>query len=241
MRMNISVPDALAEEVRQRNVSISAVCQRALRDEVSRLSRLEGTDDVLVYIESEMSEQDPDETAWPGFDPAKPILTYKRYYAGGRWELGWVLDYEEGDEPGDNPNQVFTPGDPGDPPIDWARTVVRNATRERELESRALERITVKTGEEYNITEGFIGRWLVAPDDRETRTNEEGYDAGAYWGVALTQKGRIAVYTAHCNERFPGALADFDTLADAEGEIPEDIYAMASSAIGQDYVIMRDI
>jgi post-segregation antitoxin (ccd killing protein) len=34
--MNISVPDDLAEEVRQRNVPISAVCQRALRDEVSR-------------------------------------------------------------------------------------------------------------------------------------------------------------------------------------------------------------
>jgi post-segregation antitoxin (ccd killing protein) len=34
--MNISVPDALAEEVRQRNVPVSAVCQRALRDEVRR-------------------------------------------------------------------------------------------------------------------------------------------------------------------------------------------------------------
>lgn len=34
--MNISVPDALAEEVRQQDIPVSAVCQRALCDEVSR-------------------------------------------------------------------------------------------------------------------------------------------------------------------------------------------------------------
>lgn len=242
MRMNISVPDDLAEEVRQRNVSTSAVCQRALREEVTRLRRVEGTDDVLVYIESEMAEQyDPDPTSWPGFDPAKPTLTYKRHHAGGRWELGWLLDYEGGDEPGDNPCEAFTPGDPGDPPIDWARGVVRRYAEMHELDERPMRRITVETGEDYNITEGFIGRWLVHPDRDETRTGEDGYDAGAYWGVALTQKGRIAAYTAHCNEGFPGSLDDFDTLADAEDELPADIYAQAASALGEDFVIMRDI
>lgn len=37
MRMNISVPDALAEEVREQNLPISAICQRALREEVNRV------------------------------------------------------------------------------------------------------------------------------------------------------------------------------------------------------------
>jgi hypothetical protein len=35
VRMNISVPDDLAGEVRRRGIAISAVCQRALRDEVN--------------------------------------------------------------------------------------------------------------------------------------------------------------------------------------------------------------
>jgi hypothetical protein len=37
MRMNISVPDELAEQVRERDLPISAICQRALREAVSRL------------------------------------------------------------------------------------------------------------------------------------------------------------------------------------------------------------
>jgi len=41
MRMNISVPDELAAEVRERSLPISAVCQRALSAEVHRLRSLE--------------------------------------------------------------------------------------------------------------------------------------------------------------------------------------------------------
>ena len=37
MRVNISVPDRLADEVRRRSLPVSAICQRALRDEVGRL------------------------------------------------------------------------------------------------------------------------------------------------------------------------------------------------------------
>lgn len=37
MRMNISVPDILAEQVRERDLPISAICQRALREELERL------------------------------------------------------------------------------------------------------------------------------------------------------------------------------------------------------------
>jgi hypothetical protein len=241
MRMNISVPDALAEEVRQRNVPISAICQRALREEVDRLRRVESTDDILVYVESEMAECfDPDPTSWPGFDPAKPTLTYKRHYIGGRWELGWVLDYELGDEPGDNPTDDFAPGEPDDPPVDWARFVVRRSAEERERD-RAMETITVETGPDYSLTEGFTGRWLVAPERDETRTGENGWDAGVYWGVALTARGRIAVYTAHCNQLYPGVLKSYETFDEAAKVLPPDITAQAAAELGEDYVIMRDI
>src|ERR1700761_9091529 len=49
---------------------------------------IEYVDDILVYVESEQA--DPDPTTWPGFDPGKPMLTYKRHHIGGRWELRWV-------------------------------------------------------------------------------------------------------------------------------------------------------
>ena len=104
MRMNISVPDQLAEEVRQHDIAISAVCQRALRDEVARLRTIE--------------------------------------------ELG------------------------------------------------EMGKITVSVGDP-SLTIGFTGRWLLEPDSGKTRTSDEGWDNGVFWGVALTQRGRIAVFAEH--------------------------------------------
>jgi hypothetical protein len=235
MRMNISVPDALAEEVRRRDIAISAVCQRALRDEVNRLRALDNVKDILVYVESE--QPDPDPTTWPGFDPALPTLTYKRWPLGGRLQLLWVLEYEVGDEPGDNPTDEITPGDPDDPPIEWARDIVREALRERDQE-RGMDKITVEVGQP-SLTVGFTGRWLVEPDPDSTRG---GNDAGAYWGVALTQRGRIAVYVAHVNERWPASLNDYDSLdAAANADVPEEIIALAASELGETRVIWRDI
>lgn len=238
MRMNISVPDELAEQVRHHDVPISAICQRALREEVDRLRLIKDADDILVYVESEHA--DPDPATWPGYDETKPTLTYKRWPAGRRWELGWVLEYEEGDQPGDNPNDTFTTGDPDDPPIEWARHVVASAAREREAE-RGMGEITVEVGEPQ-ITVGFTGRWLVEPDSDETRTREDGHDAGAYWGVALTHRARIAVYAAHCNERWPAVLRDYDSLDQAAADrVPEDIIALAAAELGEHRVIRRDI
>jgi hypothetical protein len=106
------------------------------------------------------------------------------------------------------------------------------------IDEEDLEEIRVTIGE-HNRAEAFAGRWLVEPDRDETRTGEEGYDAGAYWGVALTKRGSIAVYTAHCNEGWPATLEVFGSL-DAT-ELPEDIKADASAALGQEHVIWRDI
>jgi hypothetical protein len=109
-----------------------------------------------------------------------------------------------------------------------------------------MEEIQVEIGDPRDVgatlTASFIGRWLVAPDEDETRTRMvDKYDAGAYWGVALTKRGRIAVYTVHCNDRWPAELHDYDTLDDAADHLPEDILAMAKSELGEEYVIRLDI
>ena len=107
------------------------------------------------------------------------------------------------------------------------------------IDEKDLEEIQVTIGER-NRLEAFAGRWLVEPDRDKTRTGEEGYDAGAYWGVALTRRGSIAVYTAHCNEGWPAELEVFDSIDDAE-LLPEDIKGDASAALGQEHVVWRDI
>jgi Post-segregation antitoxin CcdA len=112
-------------------------------------------------------------------------------------------------------------------------------------EQTGMEEIQVEIGDPRDVgatvTASFIGRWLVEPDSDDTRTGlvDQGYDAGAYWGVALTKRGRIAVYTAHCNDGWPAELHDFDTLDEAE--LPDDILAMAKGELGEEYVIRLDI
>ena len=237
MRMNISVPDALAEEVRRRDIAISAVCQRALRDEVSRLRVIEDADDILVYVENEQDDIDP--TTWPGFDWGKPILTYKRYPVGPHWELGWVLEYEDGDEQNSNPVGYFIGGEsmglgPNSPPIHAARERIRQVSRD-------MEEITVDVGKP-TLTVGFTGRWLVEPDPDKTRTGKHGYDAAVYWGIALTRRGRIAVFAAPCTDDWAADLHDYDSLdAAANDGVPEEIIALAAAGLGRTRVLWRDI
>ena len=107
-----------------------------------------------------------------------------------------------------------------------------------------MERIEVDVEDAHGSlrTLAFTGRWLVAPDSDATRTAEPGYDAGAYWGIALTAKGRIAVYTAHCN-RDGGFLSDYDDLPGAEADrVPADMIAEAIAELtGTVPVIELDI
>jgi hypothetical protein len=87
--------------------------------------------------------------------------------------------------------------------------------------------------------ETFWGRWVLAPDSEKTCTIESGHPEGAYYGVAQTRRGRIAVYTAMSNPLWPGRLDAYDTLADAR--MPEDIRRQAAAALGIREVIHRDI
>jgi hypothetical protein len=220
--------------VRQRNLPISAICQRALREEVDRRRRAEEADDILVYVKN--GQADPDPWTWPGWNPAKPKLIYQEWPVGRRWELGWVLTYELGDDSDD----IFQPGDPTDPPVEWAREVVRRAaeTREREAMMGEMQGISLEVGKPA-LTVSFTGRWLVEPEPDETRG---GSDAGAYWGIALTKRGRIAVYIAHVNEMWPAALRDYDSLDQAaDDHIPEHLIALAAAQLGEQRVLWRDI
>ena len=87
---------------------------------------------------------------------------------------------------------------------------------------------------EKEYVKAFQGRWLVEPDADQTRgESTPGYDAGAYWGVALTAKGAIAVYCAHCNDGFPPQLDVYDDLQDAlDHDVPENIIDGATVAMG---------
>lgn len=109
---------------------------------------------------------------------------------------------------------------------------------------QGMEEITVEVGpEERRIPVAFTGRWLVHPDEKETRTTEDGRDAGAFYGVAQTAKGRIAVYVAHCNDRWEPVLLDYVDLdaAAASGDVPADIIAMAARELGESRPVRLDI
>ena len=101
-----------------------------------------------------------------------------------------------------------------------------------------MEEITIEVGEPA-VDIAFTGRWLVQPDPDETRG---GSDAGAYWGVALTRRGRIAVYTAHCNDRWPAVLQDYDGLDQAaDADVPDHIIALAARELGEKRPVRLDI
>jgi hypothetical protein len=80
--------------------------------------------------------------------------------------------------------------------------------------------ITVDIGEP-RLTVGFTGRWLVEPDPDESRAGRRGYDTGAYWGVALTRRGRFAVFAASRHDRWAASLHAYDSLdAGANDGVP---------------------
>jgi hypothetical protein len=90
--------------------------------------------------------------------------------------------------------------------------------------------------------ETFWGRWILAPDPEKTRTVVPSRPPDdAYYGVAQTRRGRIAVYRGLDTPGLPwGELNDYDTLADAQ--LPVDIRRQVNAALGiQEEVIHRDI
>ncbi len=141
--INIDVPDELAKQVSARELPVSAICQRALRAEISHLQMIEQAVGIIIQV--------------------------------------------------------------GKPAVDI----------------------------------GFRGRWLVEPDIEKSRA---GLDEGAYWGVALTKRGRIAIYRAHVDGEWAASLSDYDTFDNAiADDLPEEIIAKAKKALSDADVMWRDI
>jgi hypothetical protein len=121
----------------------------------------------------------------------------------------------------------------------------------RELDHRAalanadqgMERIEVEIADpgdgDDRMKVAFVGKWLVRPNEHGTRFGD---DAGAFYGLALTRRQRIAVYVAHVNDRWPPDLIDYDSLDDAEEDgMPDRLIALAAGALGEDRAIELDI
>ena len=87
--------------------------------------------------------------------------------------------------------------------------------------------ITLWSEDDVSYTATFHGTWLLAPDPDETRTADDGYDSGAYWGVALLEGGDFLAYTAHVNE---GWAPNYEIIGDLEEGLPGDIFIEAAMA-----------
>jgi hypothetical protein len=125
------------------------------------------------------------------------------------------------------------------------RNVEAAAAGQSPVGDESYELIEVEVGESTGSVhscrrhiESFWGRWVIRPDPDTTGTAEHG-PKGAYYGVAQTRRGRIAVYTGMSDPRSRPRLADYDTLAEAN--LPEDIRRLAAEALGIREVIHRDI
>ena len=130
----------------------------------------------------------------------------------------------------------------------WVQAAVESA---REIIARVrmdkgMGPLEVMCGDDDH-TERFTGRWLVEPDADLTRANATDYDtgnwdAGVYYGVALTRRGQFAAYAAHCNSG-NGTLSVYPTWQALEDAgFPPSIIAGARAALtGEDLVIERDI
>jgi hypothetical protein len=111
------------------------------------------------------------------------------------------------------------------------------------MDDTGLDQIILEVGNPAHST-GFVGRWLVEPAVDDTHSSEPGQDPDAYWGVAVTRRGRIAVYAAHRTAKWPARLDDYDSLEHAaDDDVPADILASAAAALLPDEaeVIWRDI
>ncbi len=127
---------------------------------------------------------------------------------------------------------------------DALRRYVEEEGMKRSMTTEVIKPIEVRLGghERPLRTVRFVGEWLVWPDEDASRTTEPGYDAGAYYGVALTENGNIAVYCAHVNGGFDTTLEVYSSIEAAEGAgVPPDIMGAAASKLGPNYVQERDI
>jgi hypothetical protein len=122
---------------------------------------------------------------------------------------------------------------------------LRSYLPEQQRRSQNVETITVDVGHGSLadlVPTSFEGRWLIPPDD-DNRSTEPDADAGACYGVAVTKRGKIALYCYHVNARWQPTLEVYDDLdqAVAEGDLPELMAAEAAKELGQYRPVVLDI
>ena len=78
-KLNVYVPDALAERIRITGVSVSPICQRALEQEVRRVEAWQRANDVALRIAERFAaiQEDP--------DPDDVVRESEGYAAGTHW------------------------------------------------------------------------------------------------------------------------------------------------------------
>jgi hypothetical protein len=208
--------ETLAKLSRQ---SLSQIATTALREFMASPA------DIYVHVSDPAHPSDASSLPDAG---GRPILSSP---VGQRGRLGWKLRTPDGES-------TFMAGDALNPPVEEARGWLR--ARVAGDSAEPLVDIAVEVGQPPQLV-GFRGRWLVEPDADQTRSVQDKVDKAAYWGVALTARGRIAVYVAHAHQRWPARLDDYDSLLAAGSNLPNDIREMAAFALGRDHVVWRDI
>ena len=121
---------------------------------------------------------------------------------------------------------------------------LRRYVDEEKRKEQGMEAIEVQVGgrDDTTHTVRFQGMWLVEPDEDDTRTTEADYDAGTYFGVALTKRNQIAVYSTDSSYNPKAELRTYPSFDAAElAGCPKDILAEARRGVDPDYVEDLDI
>lgn len=237
---DVSVWEQAEQAAKARRQSVSSVVTAALR---SYLQTLEGSDASTSVKHVELYPQKlrvitREQAEDPHFDGGSAEYTFTgqdsspilQWIGGQGWQLYFLNRRGEIDD-----HLVSSP----DAPTEWAIGLAREFLEgQRSRPGQVTVDMRDDNGREWS--EAFAGRWLVEPGDDNRGTE----DAGACYGIALTAKGRIAVYAYHVNDRWAPALQVYDTLDEAEADItglPKELVAAASSEMGQQRIVWRDI
>ncbi len=99
----------------------------------------------------------------------------------------------------------------------------------------------IERDREYQV--GFMGQWVISPDEDMRAEDDECNDAGSAWAIARTKGGKIGAYHFHCNGAW-SSLKFYDSLEEAvngDEPVPQSVAAIASNRMGGDFVKMLDV
>jgi hypothetical protein len=209
---------------------------------VEAAKQLLASGDIQYGFRRLIEEGRPDLTVeWSVLLPRWRQLFSDQYREAARWRLqqaGAKPPEDDADAGSSVPGRAGMTESPPDQPPAWPPQKAESAYP---VIAQHFGRIVVYTGEPP-VPEAFIGAWLVEPDEKGTRSGEDGADAGTYWGVALTRRDMFAVYAAHVNERWAASLRVYSSLDDAETDgVPRYILAIAAAGLGEERFLWRDI